>query len=337
MSALPHLSPQLRKTMKINQTESYLLSREIFQNYQRDAGDWRREHLGASILGHRCDRYLWLSFRWAAKPDHSGRMLRLFERGNREEEWVVRDLRRAGLKVEEVDPETGEQFRVGSGHYGGSVDGLVTGLPSAEDDEETHVLEIKTSNKKSFERLKKKRVRSAQPKHYVQMQLYMDGLQLEHALYVCVCKDSDEIYIERVAFDQKIADKNIERGYAIIDATEPPAKLSREHPPCVLTRKEGTRYPCQYWGLCHGSHMPERNCRTCVSSTPGTNENGEPTWSCAALEEDFALKEQREGCDCQMSIPSIVNADVLEVDEDNRQITYQFDDGEQVTEGRERE
>jgi hypothetical protein len=37
-----------------------------------------RPHLGCSTLGHPCDRWLWLSFRFAVKPTFPGRVLRMF-------------------------------------------------------------------------------------------------------------------------------------------------------------------------------------------------------------------------------------------------------------------
>ena len=36
-----------------------------------------RPHMGCSQLGHPCDRWLWLSFRWAIQPQFPGRILRL--------------------------------------------------------------------------------------------------------------------------------------------------------------------------------------------------------------------------------------------------------------------
>ena len=39
----------------------------IFEHYEKTADRQGRPHLGASEIGHECDRYLWLSFRWA-KP-----------------------------------------------------------------------------------------------------------------------------------------------------------------------------------------------------------------------------------------------------------------------------
>ena len=40
----------------------------IFQQYEKSAEAGQRPHLGASELGHECERYLWLSFRWARQP-----------------------------------------------------------------------------------------------------------------------------------------------------------------------------------------------------------------------------------------------------------------------------
>ena len=40
-----------------------------------------RPHMGCSQLGHPCDRWLWLSFRWAVQSQFPGRILRLFRGG----------------------------------------------------------------------------------------------------------------------------------------------------------------------------------------------------------------------------------------------------------------
>ncbi len=58
-----------------------------------------RPHMGASVLGHICDRWLWLSFRWAVQPKFDGRILRLFRRGQNEESTIVSDLRAIGLDL----------------------------------------------------------------------------------------------------------------------------------------------------------------------------------------------------------------------------------------------
>ena len=295
--------------------------------YRDRHGDWQRNHLGASIIGNQCDRFLWLSFRWAAKPKHDGRMLRLFERGHREEAWLIDDLRQAGFTV------TGEQLRVKEGHIGGSLDGIISGL--VEDPEEEHVLELKTSNVKQWGRLRERGVRSVKPIHYVQMQIYMHKLGLKHALYVSVCKDNDEIYTERVAYSKRTAEKHLERARAVIAAEAPPKKLDASLAPCVLVSRDGTRWPCQFYENCHGTKMPERNCRTCVSSrSDNERESGEKVWTCHVgdMVRILSPEEQREGCHSQISIPDIVNGKVAYASAEKRKVRYQFPDGTQSEE-----
>jgi len=75
--------------------------------YEADTGEGFREHLGASLIGGPCDRALWYIFRWITPAAHGGRMQRLFETGRLEEERLIRNLRRIGVTVLEVDPDSG--------------------------------------------------------------------------------------------------------------------------------------------------------------------------------------------------------------------------------------
>lgn len=63
------------------------------------AEDYRRTHLGASLIGGRCVRAAWYAFRWAYDVDHTGRIRRLFNRGHEEEHRLVRWLRTADIEV----------------------------------------------------------------------------------------------------------------------------------------------------------------------------------------------------------------------------------------------
>ena len=284
----------------------------VFKSYEDHAEDWRRDHLGASIGGHKCDRYIWLKFRWALDPKNDGRKLRLFERGKREESWVIRDLRRAGMVVLDRDPTTKKQFVVRIGeHVGGSVDGIIrTGVPGAEASE--HVLEIKTHGNKSFTYLKEKGLKSAKREHYLQMQVYMRLLKVDRGLYVAICKDNDEIHAERVKLDAELADELLVKLTKLSLMDEAPARMDPSNPPCVLTSKEGVRYPCDFFGLCHAAtehspdaQMPDKNCRTCSMAT--SYDNG---WRCERLTKMLNRTRQRKGCDKHLTNPSMVNAQV---------------------------
>jgi len=78
---------------------------------QREAGEQARPYLGASALGDPCARRLWMGFRWIAREQFEGRMVRLFETGHREEARVLDELRAIGLEVWDRQPD-GRQFAV---------------------------------------------------------------------------------------------------------------------------------------------------------------------------------------------------------------------------------
>ncbi len=61
--------------------------------------DGHRTHLGASLIGHECSRYLWGIFRWLKHEETDGRKQRLFNRGHREEARFIEWLEGIGCQV----------------------------------------------------------------------------------------------------------------------------------------------------------------------------------------------------------------------------------------------
>jgi len=53
--------------------------------------------------------------------------------------------------------------------------------------------------------LKRHGVKAASYEHYCQMVCYMDYLGFERAFYLAVCKDTDELYSERIHSDPAFA------------------------------------------------------------------------------------------------------------------------------------
>lgn len=255
-----------------------------------------RPHLGASQIGHKCERFLWLSFRWAFRERFSGRMLRLFRRGQMEESTVLADLRAIGVDVQDVNPITGKQHWFGEGHFGGSCDGLIfSGLTEAP--KTKHVLEIKTHSVKSFADLKAKGVQASKPMHWAQMQVYMHAFGVDRAFYYAVCKDTDEIYTERVKAQPEEALELFDKAKRLSTSDRMPPPLSTDP----------TWYECKYCpahDLCHGSKLTrEVNCRTCAHST-ATEKGG---WTCAHWEAEIPTVEaQRNGCDEHILHPDLV-------------------------------
>ena len=251
-----------------------------------------RPHMGCSQLGHGCDRWLWLSFRWSVVEPFKGRILRLFRRGQNEEATVVSDLRAIGMDVQNTGAN---QSRVEFGsHVSGSVDGVVkSGVP---DSNKPHVLEIKTHGLKSFTDLEKNGVEKSKFMHYVQMQIYMMGMKLERALYVSVCKDNDHLYTERVKLDKAVAEKYVARGKRIA--------LDNRMPPPIST--DSTWYECKFCAaheFCHKTKLTkEVNCRTCAHSTAREDS----TWQCDKYDHTLSVDEQRTGCAAHILHPDLV-------------------------------
>lgn len=250
-----------------------------------------RPHMGASILGHACDRWIWLSFRWAVRQKFPGRLLRLFRRGHLEEAQIMKDLDMIGVEFSK------RQAHVNFGsHVSGSADAIIErGVPEAT--ETRHIAEFKTHNKKSFDGLEKSGVKAAKPDHWAQMQVYMHGMFIERALYVAVCKDDDRIYTERIKYDKETAEKLVSRGKRLA--------LDERLPPPVST--DETWYQCRWCpahDFCHGSKLTQEvNCRTCAHSTP--KEDG--TWRCERHAADgIPYEYQLTGCPSHVLHPDLV-------------------------------
>lgn len=273
---------------------------EAIDKASQDRQEPPRGHLGASMLGHPCDRWLWLSFRWAVVEKFDGRLLRLFRRGHNEEATVVSDLRNAGIDVR----RTGN-VDFGS-HVSGSLDGIIfSGVPEAP--AKKHVLEIKTHSLKSFKDLVDKGVEKSKPIHMAQIQLYMHGTKTDRALYVAVCKDNDEIYTERVRYVKETAEKLVARGHRITGADRMPEPLSADP----------SWYQCKFCAahdFCHGSKLTkEANCRTCCHSTAKPDS----TWHCAKWDDAIPHTTQRDGCENHILHPDLVPWKMLDSDSED--------------------
>lgn len=291
----------------------------IYQSYESERESFR-PHLGASVIGRECERELWYSFRWCTRPSFSGRMLRLFDTGKREEERFIDELRRIGIEVHDTDSETGRQFSFSAfgGHFAGSIDAAALGIIEAP--ATWHLCEFKTYNAKRFELLKKHGVKVASPEHYAQMVLYMDYLEFTRAFYLAVNKDTDELYGERIHADPGFAALLKNKAQRIINSATPLPRIS-EDPGWWKCKC------CDHQATCHQGEPPEVNCRTCLQSTPV--DRG---WKCEKHQQMLSRAEQERGCADHLFIPPLLSGDV--VDADDQSVEYRLSDGTMLRNGR---
>ena len=253
--------------------------------------DEHRTHLGASIIGHDCHRYIWYAFRWVKYQVFSGRMLRLFNRGSLEEQRFIKWLRGIGCQVWEVDPNTNEQFHIWGvqGHYGGSLDsgGKLPYFPDL-----PMLFEYKTHNTKSFSNLVNKgSIKLAKYDHYSQMSSYGKHYGFKYGMYIATNKNDDDLYIEIVELDWNLAHDLMNKAQDIILSPFPPPRISDQ--PSYYECKW-----CPFQGICHYQEPVEINCRSCKFCEPVANKE----WKChkfnAIIPQDFLVK----GCDQHISI-----------------------------------
>lgn len=268
----------------------------IDKRHTEVAGRKPRPHMGASALGHPCDRWLWLSFRWAVIEQHEGRILRLFRRGQNEEATILADLELAGVKIE----TTQAHFTFG-GHLSGSADAIVSNVPEAP--KTRHVAEFKTHSDKSFSALIKDGVQKSKPEHWIQMQVYMHGAGLDRALYVAVNKNDDSLHIERIHYDKAAAEAAIARGRRISEADRMPEPVAGASPGWYQCKF------CPAYSFCHREPLTkEVNCRTCAHSTARPDGH----WHCATWGDVIPVLAQRLGCASHVLHPDLVPWEMME-------------------------
>jgi hypothetical protein len=271
---------------------------KIFEHYHNTQEDGRRPHLGASILGQPCERAVWLTWRWATNKKHDGRLLRLFETGQLEEQRVAKNLKAIGVDLHSETPD-GKQWRISDfgGHLAGSLDGAGIGFPEAP--KTWAVWENKSSNTKGFKELQAKGLQAAKPQHYAQVTLYCGYTGMDRALYTCVCKETDEIYAEWLHFDPAEFAKLKARAERIITAAEPPLRISND--PSYFTCKW-----CDHHAVCHGAKAPAVSCRTCAHSTAETD--GEGRWSCTQFGDiGYIAQLESDKCSSHRFIPVLLH------------------------------
>lgn len=266
---------------------------------QEEYDDGHRNHLGASLVGHECRRYLWNVFRWLKHEKFSGRMLRLFQRGHLEEQRFMSYLKGIGCEVVEFQPDADgnankgeQQYRIKAvmGHFGGSLDGqvrlpekygLINGVAM------TMLAEYKTKGTgRGFTALKESGVIKEAPQHYAQMCMYGRAYGYKYAIYMCVNKNDDDLHVEVVELDWKRGEELERKAFDVITAQYPPEKIA-------ATQAFHKCKMCNFKDVCFNGEVPEKNCRSCLMAKP--IDGGQ--WLCQKYQQAVPADFIKQGCD----------------------------------------
>ena len=238
------------------------------------------------------------------RAQFSGRILRLFETGQLEEARLVRNLRATGATVLDVDPRA-----AGSGRSKPMAGILAarsmrsrSGSRSAEDLARGRVQDPLGQK---LSRPRRQGRRAVEAAAWAQMQIYMHLTGITRALYVAVCKDTDDLHIERVRADGEAAARLLEKARRVIEAKRPPARIA-EDPDWWECRF------CDHHDVCHDGAAAEITCRSCLHATP--IEGG---WHCARFDHALDRAAQRRACPKHLFVPDLVPGEVADAGDDH--------------------
>lgn len=199
----------------------------------------RRKYLGASLIGHHCERYLGYQFHQVPQDGEgfSGRLYRIFDRGHKGEDRVAEYLRVAGFDLRTAR-EDGSQFgfSAAGGRIAGHIDGVFLSGPL--EIPYPCLWENKILNNKSFCDLHNNGLEKSKPIYFGQVQLYMAYMNVGHTLFTAENADTCEVYGQVVPFDPAFAQALSDKAVRVVSSADP-----EELPRCA---KEKTDYRCRF-------------------------------------------------------------------------------------------
>lgn len=295
------------------------------------ASPYRTRTVAMGQIGGSCQRRAWYNFRWAFREAFNAVTLKRFADGHASEAVIIERLKKiSGIELLDKDPTTGRQFTYidCDGHAKGKCDGKITGLLQAPI--KLHIFEAKAVAEKKlteFRKIKaelgeKNTLKKWNEEYYGQAQLYMhyEGTDRHYCVVASPgVRDWDSC---RTEYDPAYALQLKARMNRVIKSNEPLSRVSDKSDwfECKM---------CPMRGICHEGEMPDRNCRTCLHSTP--IENGQ--WHCNRFGKTVTPDEQQIGCPAHKFLPSLVPGEVVSTTEIS--VTYLLKDGTHWTDSEE--
>lgn len=314
-----------------------MLSNDLDAHTAEKYDDGHRWHLGASVIGKECWRQIWYGFRWVKKPtyvdargkDQKGRMLRLFNRGHKEEYRFVEWLRGMGHEVEEFDPASflfwdnaTDKYFVGDKDTAYGYARNVTGDPEHQEKAAGHGVKRKQFriadldghyggscdgviqlHGPKFAGLPKMLLEFKTSGHKYFDKLKDDGVRIakpEH--YTQMCEYGKRMNL-RYALYMCVNKDTDEIHYEIVElnwaesenATEKARRIINSPVPPPRISDNSAYFKCKICDLapvCHGQMKYDVNCRSCRFAQPV--ENGE--WKCHLYNQIIPRDFVPKGC-----------------------------------------
>jgi len=216
----------------------------------RAASEPPRRYLGASSIGHSCERFVWYGIQGAPCEPMSAQGVYAVTDGHRTEDLIAERLRLVpGVTLETVDAN-GNQYGFEDGLFKGHCDGFIIGLLQAP--KTPHIWEHKACNEKKFAKFESIRSKAGEKAtlqqwdftYYVQAQVYMHYFGMTRHYLTVSTPGGRQITSARTNYDKGFAEAQVAKAMRLLQAKEPPPRVS-ENPTWFECKW------CKYKGICH--------------------------------------------------------------------------------------
>ena len=184
-----------------------------------------RSYLGASIIGHPCDRQV--QFDWWVRPLLPARVRSIFARGHVFEARMREQLIAAGFAFA---PMESCEFVALDGYFRGHADGIILAVPAMPGIyfPLPAIWEAKALNSKNWKAVSRDGLAKVFPRYSVQISVYQYFLgKFNDALVTCFNSDSCEPLHFSLTYNAERAEQAIDRATTIIAATKAGELLPR--------------------------------------------------------------------------------------------------------------
>lgn len=258
---------------------------------EKEASSRQSNSLSPSMLNHPCQRHIFYQFRWASNPSkHKAKMLRIFNRGHRDEQQLIKWLKLANIDIKHKK-NNGNQigYNIYNSHIKGFIDGLIT------IDNKQYILECKSINDATYTTIETSKLKDGNKEHYLQIQLYMHFMKIYDAIYIAINKNNDELYVEHIKYNEVDILSIIELIANLLFTQNIPEQIHNGRQGYICKRFGG----CQYSNICLGCEESLKTCRSCIHSEANINsQNNDNSWFCnkhkIVLDIDKQYKQAKE-------------------------------------------
>lgn len=196
--------------------------------------DKRRTYIGASQIGHPCERKIWYEHH-EGEPVFSNKLRMTFELGHAIEKVLLANLEKSGLEIVKND----DIKRMELESLGGTPDAIV------KHEDKLYIVDIKTANDSSFNTFMKKGLKEWSLQYYLQLIVYMGLFGIGQAILLAINKNTSEMHEEVIQYDEVEFSALRWKAITIKNAEAPPERINK-NPGFYICRG------CPFKLKCHG-------------------------------------------------------------------------------------